>query len=70
MRTCSPIPSGGILTLPTLLDLVTSSPRPILLAIETKHPTRYAGWVEQAVVAQLRRFGLANPARQGPTRFA
>ena len=59
-------PSGGILTLPTLLDLVTSSPRPILLAIETKHPTRYAGWVEQAVVAQLRRFGLANPARQGP----
>jgi len=58
--------SGGILTLPTLLDLVTSSPRPILLAIETKHPTRYAGWVEQAVVAQLRRFGLANPARQGP----
>jgi glycerophosphoryl diester phosphodiesterase len=59
-------PSGGILTLPTLLDLVTSSPRPILLAIETKHPTRYAGWVEQAVVAQLRRFGLATPARQGP----
>ncbi len=58
--------SGGILTLPTLLDLVTSNSRPMLLAIETKHPTRYAGWVEQAVVAQLRRFGLANPARQGP----
>jgi glycerophosphoryl diester phosphodiesterase len=59
--------SGGVLTLPTLLDLVTSSPRPILLAIETKHPTRYAGWVEEAVIAQLKRFGLATPARQeGP----
>ncbi len=58
--------SGAILTLPTLLDLVTSGPRPIMLAIETKHPTRYAGWVEQAVVAQLRRFGLATPARSGP----
>lgn len=58
--------TGGVLTFATLLDLVTSSPRPILLAIETKHPTRYAGWVEQAVVAQLRRYGLANPARQGP----
>jgi len=59
-------PSGRILTLPTLLDLVISSPSPILLAIETKHPTRYAGWVEQAVVAQLRRFGLATPPRDGP----
>lgn len=57
---------GGVLTLPTLLDLVTSNPRPLVLAIETKHPTRYAGWVEQAVVAQLRRFGLAQPARGGP----
>ncbi len=58
--------SGGILTLPTLLELVTSSARPVQLAIETKHPTRYAGWVEQAVVAQLRRFGLATPSRHGP----
>ncbi len=54
--------AGGILTLPMLLDLVTSSPRPIRLAIETKHPTRYSGWVEQAVVAQLHRFGLLSPA--------
>ncbi len=58
---------GGILTLPTLLDLVTSAGRPVQLAIETKHPTRYAGWVEQAVVAQLRRFGLATPARDRGT---
>ena len=59
-------PGNGILTLPTLLDLVTSSPRPIRLLIETKHPTRYAGWVEEAVVDQLRRFGLAAPDREGP----
>jgi glycerophosphoryl diester phosphodiesterase len=58
--------AGAVLTFATLLDLVTSSPRPVMLAIETKHPTRYAGWVEQAVVAQLRRYGLANPARHGP----
>ena len=60
-------PSGRILTLPSLLDLVISSPSPLLLAIETKHPTRYAGWVEQAVVAQLRRFGLATRRATGPT---
>ncbi len=58
--------SGGILTLPSLLDLITSSAPPIRLLIETKHPTRYAGWVEQSVVDQLRRFGLATPSRQGP----
>ena len=58
--------SGGILTLPILLDLVTSAGRPVGLAIETKHPTRYAGWVEEAVVAQLRNFGLASPQRAGP----
>ena len=55
--------SGGILTLPMLLDLVTSTPRPLRLAIETKHPTRYAGWVEQAVVEQLRIHGLLTPSR-------
>ncbi len=56
---------GGVLTLPTLLDLVTSSARPLVVAVETKHPTRYAGWVERAVVTQLRRFGLAGPTGRG-----
>ena len=51
---------GRVLTLPVLLDLVTSSARPLVLAIETKHPTRYAGWVEEQLVAQLRQFGLAS----------
>lgn len=58
--------SGGILTLPSLLDLVTSTPRPLRLLIETKHPTRYAGWVEQAVVEQLGKYGLSTPQRGGP----
>ena len=31
------------------------------MAIETKHPTRYAGLVEQHLVALLDRFGLAHP---------
>lgn len=50
-----------ILTLPTLLELALSAGRRVDLAIETKHPVRYAGWVEAAVVAQLRKYGLAGP---------
>lgn len=48
----------GVLTLRTLLDVVTSAPRPVRLLIETKHPTRYAGLVEHELVEQLRHFGL------------
>ncbi len=55
-----------ILTLPTLLELALSAGRRVDLAIETKHPVRYAGWVEAAVVAQLRRHGLTTPG--GPDR--
>jgi len=62
-------PFGGILTLPMLLELVTSASRPVRLAIETKHPTRYAGWVEQEVVAQLRRFGLTGQPRDADHRI-
>ncbi|HEX6888333.1 MAG TPA: glycerophosphodiester phosphodiesterase family protein [Candidatus Nanopelagicales bacterium] len=62
--------SGAILTLPTLLELVTSGPRPVRLAVETKHPTRYAGWVEEQLVGQLRRFGLAAPPRSDVPRVA
>ena len=36
------------------------------MAIETKHPTRYAGLVEEHLVALLDRFGLAHP-RLGET---
>jgi glycerophosphoryl diester phosphodiesterase len=53
----------GILTLERLLETVLDAPRPLELAIETKHPTRYAGRVEHTLVALLDRFGLAHPRR-------
>ena len=37
------------------------SGRPVQLHIETKHPTRYGGLVERALVALLTRYGLATP---------
>jgi len=53
-----PVP---VLTLERLLEVVLGAPRPVRLLIETKHPTRYAGLVEQQLVRLLRRFGLADP---------
>jgi glycerophosphoryl diester phosphodiesterase len=46
---------SGILTLARLLDYVAGCARPIQLAIETKHPTRYAGLVERRLVSLLDR---------------
>jgi glycerophosphoryl diester phosphodiesterase len=54
-----------VLTLEVLLEMVTSVDRPVRLAIETKHPTRYAGLVESTLVETLEKFGLARPA-SGP----
>ena len=53
----------GVLTLERLLDTLCAADRPIQLAIETKHPTRYAGLVEQVLVELLGRYGLC--AREG-----
>ncbi|HEU4489927.1 MAG TPA: glycerophosphodiester phosphodiesterase family protein, partial [Jiangellales bacterium] len=39
----------GILTLERLLGTVLDAGRPLELAIETKHPTRYAGLVERTL---------------------
>lgn len=50
----------GVLTLRRLLELVAAAPRPVGLAIETKHPTRYAGLVERRLVELLAEFGLAG----------
>lgn len=50
----------GLLTLESLLDLVADSPG-IRLFVETKHPVRYGGLVEAALIAMLRRYGLATP---------
>jgi len=51
----------GVLTLSRLLSVAMDAGRPIQLLIETKHPTRYRGAVEAAVVALLRRYGLERP---------
>ncbi len=55
---------GGVLTLELLLELVHDAERPVRLLIETKHPTRYGGLVEQTLVELLARFGWAG--RPGP----
>jgi glycerophosphoryl diester phosphodiesterase len=50
-----------VLTLDRLLDVVAEVDRPVKLAIETKHPTRYAGLVESTLVETLQRHGLTGP---------
>ena len=50
-----------ILTLRRLLETVADAGRRIEVAIETKHPTRYAGLVERRVVDLLEHFGWAHP---------
>jgi glycerophosphoryl diester phosphodiesterase len=46
-----------VLTLRRLLETVADADRPIKLAIETKHPTRYGGLVERRLVEALDEFG-------------
>ncbi len=49
---------NSVLLLQELIDLVLAADRPVGLAIETKHPVRYAGLVEQRVVEMVRDYGL------------
>ena len=49
-----------VLTLERLLDLVYDWGRPVEMAIETKHPTRYAGLVERRLIEMLDRYGWAR----------
>ncbi|MFI6106847.1 glycerophosphodiester phosphodiesterase [Streptomyces sp. NPDC051310] len=56
----------SVLTLERLLELVADAGRPIELAIETKHPTRWAGRVEERLIELLDRFGL-TAQRPGTT---
>lgn len=51
----------GVLTLQRLLGVVRDWGRPVEIAIETKHPTRYGGLVERRLVQALERFGWAHP---------
>lgn len=56
----------SVLTLERLLELVADTDRRVELAIETKHPTRWAGQVEERLLQLLARFGLDGPANGGP----
>lgn len=47
----------GVLTLRKLLETVADYERPVEVAIETKHPTRYGSLVEKRLVEMLRDFG-------------
>ena len=47
-----------VLTLERLLALAHEAARPVHLLIETKHPTRYAGYVEQRLSEVLHEHGL------------
>lgn len=57
-----------VLTLQRLLDTLCAADRPVQLAIETKHPTRYAGLVEQTLVELLGHYGLCSREGNGTVR--
>ncbi|MEV4443242.1 glycerophosphodiester phosphodiesterase [Streptomyces sp. NPDC049577] len=56
----------SVLTLERLLELVADSGRRVELAVETKHPTRWAGQVEARLISLLDRFGLTRPPADEP----
>jgi glycerophosphoryl diester phosphodiesterase len=62
---------SSILTLERLLEVVSDAGRRVEMAIETKHPTAYAGLVERRLVELLDRFGWAHPrlGEQSPVRM-
>ncbi|MFE5093671.1 glycerophosphodiester phosphodiesterase [Streptomyces sp. NPDC056638] len=67
-----PVPGEltSVLTLERLLELVAETRavgRPLQLAIETKHPTRWAGQVEERLLHLLKRFELDVPPAEGPS---
>ncbi len=51
---------GSVLTLERLVQLALAADRRVELHIETKHPTRYGGLVEKALVDLLARYGLVH----------
>ncbi|MFJ4899342.1 MULTISPECIES: glycerophosphodiester phosphodiesterase [unclassified Streptomyces] len=67
-----PVPGEltSVLTLERLLELLVetrAAGRPLQLAIETKHPTRWAGQVEERLLHLLKRFELDAPPAEGPS---
>jgi glycerophosphoryl diester phosphodiesterase len=53
--------SSRVLTLQRLVETARDYQRPVDLAIETKHPTRYAGLVERRLVDLLESVDYAGP---------
>ncbi len=53
----TPVP---VLALEELLGLVADSGRRVDLLVETKHPTRYGGLVEQRLIETLHHFGMVD----------
>ncbi|MBR7831667.1 glycerophosphodiester phosphodiesterase [Actinospica durhamensis] len=49
--------ASRVLTLRRLLDLAAGHPKRVELAIEVKHPTRYAGRVERRLIEMLDEYG-------------
>jgi glycerophosphoryl diester phosphodiesterase len=64
----SPLEHRGMLTLDALLSFVVDAAPDVTLFVETKHPVRYAGMVEERLVELLGRFGLAKPATKDESR--
>ncbi len=60
---------SSVLTLERLVQLALDHPRPVELHIETKHPTRYGGLVERALVDLLERYGAARPLTRSVSRI-
>lgn len=56
-----------VLTLERLLELAADAGRRVELAIETKHPTRWRGQVEERLLELLGRFGLLRPPPGEPS---
>jgi glycerophosphoryl diester phosphodiesterase len=50
-----------VLTLDRLLDAAQAAGRPMRLLVETKHPTRFGGEVEERLIQVLRSHGLDKP---------
>ncbi|MEO6206105.1 MAG: glycerophosphodiester phosphodiesterase family protein, partial [Mycobacteriales bacterium] len=59
---------GRVLTLERLVQLTLDHERPVQLHIETKHPTRYGGLVERALVDLLGRYELTTPLSRSVSR--
>ncbi|MEU9457350.1 glycerophosphodiester phosphodiesterase [Streptomyces sp. NPDC058322] len=67
-----PVPGEltSVLTLERLLELVVetrAAGRPLQLAVETKHPTRWAGQVEERLLQLLKHFELDTPSADEPS---